>query len=77
MFDLSLSEILLVLLAIIILCKPEDLPEIMKTLGKFYGKIKVYTNEILDAFNEPKIKQIKGDDGKFYEAYDIKKDLDE
>jgi sec-independent protein translocase protein TatB len=75
MFGFSFAEILLVALVAFIFIKPEDLTEIMRTLGKFAGKIKAYSNEITDLFDdkktESKITKVLGDDGKFHVAFDV------
>ncbi|HCR86121.1 MAG TPA: hypothetical protein DIV86_05530, partial [Alphaproteobacteria bacterium] len=55
--------------------KPEDIPDILRFVGKIFGKIKSYTNEIISAFEEPYQKKVKGDDGNYYEAYDVEKIL--
>jgi Tat protein translocase TatB subunit len=77
MFDLSFSEILVVLVGIIIFIKPEDLPEIARFCGKFFGKIKNYYDEIIHTISHEieDTKEIKGDDGKLYKAYDVEKIL--
>lgn len=75
MFDLSFSEILLVILAAVIFLKPEDVPAIMRKIGIIFGKVKAYTNEIMQAFEDPYDKKVKGDDGNYYEAYDVNKIL--
>ena len=75
MFGFSFAEIALVALAAFIFIKPEDLPEIMRTLGKFAGKLKAYSKEITDLFDdkkvENKITKVLGDDGKFHVAFDV------
>lgn len=76
MFDLSLSEIFLVLVAVIIFVKPEDLPEILRFCGKMVGKVKAYIKEITDVINNDEslnTKPLKADDGNYYPAYDVKK----
>jgi Sec-independent protein translocase protein TatA len=53
--NISLSEIILVLVIAIIVVKPEQLPEIAKTIGRFakymkqaIAKIKSEMNELID-----------------------------
>lgn len=57
MFGIGISELLLILLAIIILIRPEDLPKFMRTVGKLYGKVKHYYNEAV-GFKDQVIKEI-------------------
>lgn len=57
MFGIGLSEILIILLAIIILIRPEDLPKFVRTVGKLYGKLKHYYNEAV-GFKDEVIKEI-------------------
>lgn len=76
MFDLGLSEIILILLALIIFVKPEDLPEILRFCGKMVGRIKAYISDITDLINNDEslnTRQLKADDGNYYPAYDVKK----
>jgi sec-independent protein translocase protein TatB len=75
MFGFSFSEFALVAVVAFIFIKPEDLPEIMRTIGKFAGKLKTYSREITDLFDdkkaESKITKVLGDDGKFHVAFDV------
>lgn len=75
MFGFSFSEFALVAVVAFIFIKPEDLPEIMRTIGKFAGKLKAYSREITDLFDdnkvESKITKVLGDDGKFHVAFDV------
>ena len=57
MFGIGISELLLILLAVIILIRPEDLPKFVRTVGKLYGKVKHYYNEAV-GFKDQVIKEI-------------------
>lgn len=53
--NFSISEIVVILLIALLVIKPEQLPEVAFTLGKFvktmqrmFGKIKTEMNEIID-----------------------------
>lgn len=76
MFDLSIWEIFLIICACIIFLKPEDLPKIIKMISETVRKIKSFSDEIMEMVNEkniaPKITKIIGEDGKEYDAYDLK-----
>lgn len=75
MFEFSLSELLLIAVAVLIFIKPEDLPKMLRSLGKIAGKIRAYSNEITALFDEKKlndsITKVMGDDGKMHIAYDV------
>jgi sec-independent protein translocase protein TatB len=47
MFGIGLSEIFLVVLILIIIIRPDDMPQFLRTLGKFYGKAKKTYKEII------------------------------
>jgi Sec-independent protein translocase protein TatA len=85
MFSLSLWEIVLVIAAIIIFLKPEDVPSFLRKCGKAIGKVKNFAGEVSDMLNmdlddESDNKNSKkltkttilGQDGNYYEAYDVK-----
>ncbi|MEZ5690979.1 MAG: hypothetical protein R3D71_04860 [Rickettsiales bacterium] len=86
MFDLSISEILLVAIIGIVFIKAEDLPVVMKSVVSAIRKLRSFADEIRRTFSEisreagiedmekeinADIKMIKGDDGKYYESYSI------
>ena len=79
MFDLSISEILVIVVACVIFFKPEDIPEILKQCGKIFRKIKKTMNEFSSVLKleedekliKPKNK-ILGLDGEYHDAYDVK-----
>lgn len=95
MFDLGWTEILVLVVVALLVIKPEDLPGVMRAVGKTIRKIKAMARELTDAFEDitdddiadsadkktsnkskntdhpENTKQILGDDGKFYTAYDI------
>ncbi len=78
MFDLSIWEILIVVLGAIIFLKPEDFPEVIRAIAKIFRKIKNYSTEIYNLIFEDEIiketiktTKIIGDDGKEHLAYDV------
>ncbi len=76
MFDLSIWEVFLIVCAGVVFLKPEDLPKIIKTVSTIIKKVKSFSDEIMDLINEkeysPKLTKIIGQDGKEYDAYDLK-----
>lgn len=76
MFDISIWELFIVVVAGIIFIKPEDLPEILRQCGKFYRKMKKMMHEFTSILEEEEqtIKprnKILGLDGKLHDAYDV------
>ena len=83
MFGLSFLEISLILVAAIIFLKPEDIPVVLKKIGKGAKKIKDFSKEITDSFSEEEITGsyqktkfedykkhvVLGEDGQEHEAY--------
>jgi len=52
MFDLSWSHIFVVLVVAIVVIGPKDLPRVLRTVGKWTGKVKRMAREFQDQFNE-------------------------
>jgi Sec-independent protein translocase protein TatA len=52
MFGLGIWEILIILLAVIIFIKPEDLPKFFRKVGNLYGQIKRYNREVVRKVRE-------------------------
>lgn len=75
MFDLSLGEVLLVLVAALLCIGPKEIPTVARGFVSFFRSLRRVGNEIKSAFNEiidePKTRMIRGDDGKMYESYDL------
>lgn len=46
MFRLGWSEILVIAVAALVFLKPEDLPKLMRKIGRLLGRIKEYTNSL-------------------------------
>ena len=89
MFDLSLAEILLIVVVSIVFIGPKDLPVVIKAIAKLMKTLRDFTHEIKLAFEEisrevgvadvketleAEMRLIEGDDGKMYESYNVKKD---
>lgn len=78
MLELSFWEIFVVVVACILFIKPEDIPDILRQLGKFFAKIRKIAKEyasLLEVEDEAAIKpknKILGLDGKYHDAYDVK-----
>ena len=88
MFDFSFAEIALIVIVCVVFIGPKDLPVVIKTVGKAMRGVRSLTKEIRAAFDDlskesglndvadeihNEIKMIKGDDGKFYESYEVPK----
>ncbi|MCE2927427.1 MAG: Sec-independent protein translocase protein TatB [Rickettsiales bacterium] len=88
MFDLSFAEIALILLVAVIFIGPKDIPVVIRAVSRFVRTIKGWAREIRAAFDdmakesglkdmadefEGDVRMIRGDDGKWYESYDIHK----
>jgi sec-independent protein translocase protein TatB len=52
MFDLSWSHILVVLVVAIVVIGPKDLPRVLRTVGRWTGKVKRMARDFQDQFNE-------------------------
>lgn len=50
MFGLGIWELLVIFIVVIIFIKPEDLPRFFRKVGKMYGELKRYNDEILVKF---------------------------
>ncbi len=51
MFSLGLNEILLIVFVAVLVIAPSDMPRVMKALGKFFGKTRIFTRNLHDHFN--------------------------
>ena len=83
MFDFSIWEIAIVIAALIIFLKPEDLPVVLRNIGSFFSKIKEFGEEISDIFKEAEHEaktihgKIIGEDGKEHITYNVEHILNE
>ncbi|HJN73353.1 MAG TPA: twin-arginine translocase TatA/TatE family subunit [Myxococcota bacterium] len=50
MANLGLTEMLVIFILVVVFVGPDDLPELMKFLGRAYGKIRRASNELRRAF---------------------------
>lgn len=86
MFNLSWSEIFIILIVALIFIGPEELPSIIRTIRGFIRKIKSLSNELTSSLNEfeqqhnlkDEVEQLNSDirtiidlEGNPQEAYDI------
>ncbi|MDX1975654.1 MAG: Sec-independent protein translocase protein TatB [Rickettsiales bacterium] len=86
MFDLSLSEIILVVAVAVIFIGPKELPAVIRSFVKCMRSLKAMASEIRQAFDEvakesgiddikkeidQEVRLIQGDDGSMYESYPI------
>lgn len=86
MFDLSLTEILIVVVVGVIFIGPKDLPVVLRAVAKGMAQLRVLWRELKITFDEVaretglnetkdeinrEMRLITGDDGKKYESYDI------
>ena len=77
MFDFSLGELLLIVVVAVVFIGPKELPVVIRKVSQAMLKIKRFTAEIRKVFDEiseesgikPHMQMIRGDDGKWYEAY--------
>lgn len=51
MFDIGFQEMLLVAVLVIVFIPADDLPEMMRTLGRYYAKIRRASDDLRRAFN--------------------------
>ena len=87
MFDLSLAEILLIIVVAVVFIQPKDLPVLVKSIAKAIKTLRGFSHDIKQAFEDiskesgiadaketldAEIRLIKGEDGKMYESYNIK-----
>lgn len=83
--DLSLSEILLIVVVAVVFIGPKELPAVARSAAKGMRALRGLTRDIRKAFDElaeesgvkdaadsinAEMRMIQGDDGKFYESYD-------
>lgn len=52
MFGLGIWEIVIIIVAILIFIKPEDLPGFFRKVGRIYGQIRQYNREISKKLRE-------------------------
>ncbi|MDB1135385.1 hypothetical protein [Candidatus Anaplasma sp. TIGMIC] len=86
MFSIGISEVLLVVVVGCLVTDPKKLPGILKNAIGYYRKFDEMRTEVLDSFREiwkgsvvksenesteVSTKQIVGDDGVVYEAYEV------
>lgn len=83
MFDLSLGEIILVVVVTVVFIGPKELPVVVRALAKLLRYLKSVAQDVHKMFDDlaeesgvkdiqQDIKIIQGDDGKMYESYDMK-----
>ena len=51
MFDIGFQEMLLIAVLVIVFIPADDLPEMMRTLGRYYAKIRRASDDLRRAFN--------------------------
>lgn len=86
MFDLSFSEILLIVVMGVVFIKADDLPVVIRSMANFMKTLRGFVGEIKQTFDDishetglhdvkteldADVRMIKGDDGKYYESYDM------
>jgi len=86
MFDLSLAEIILIVVVALVFIGPKELPVVVRAVARAIKGMKSLAAEIRAAFDDlaeesgvkdmqkeldAEVRMIKGDDGKWYEAYDV------
>lgn len=88
MFDLSLAELGLIVVVAVVFIGPKELPVVVRTVAKGMRAMRGVYNELRQAFDElsresglkdaakefdQEVRMIKGDDGNWYESYDMGK----
>ncbi len=75
MFDLSLAEMAFIAVVALIVIGPKELPVLMRTVGRWVGKAKRMSNEVLQQLElddlQKEIHTIRNDAGEIFEAYDL------
>jgi sec-independent protein translocase protein TatB len=79
MFEFSLSELLVICVVALVVLGPKELPVVARTLRdavryvrRMSASVQSHINEVLDEDDRKGITNlIKGDDGKFYEAFNL------
>ena len=82
MFDLSLAEVALIIVVAVLFIGPNELPVVIRTVGKAMRTLRGFGKELRGVFDEisresglediaKDVTMIKGDDGKMYEAYNM------
>jgi Tat protein translocase TatB subunit len=88
MFDVSLTELFLVVVAAVIFIGPKELPTVVRAVARGLKALRALTKDVRKAFDalveesgvketadtfNAEIRLIKGDDGQFYESYELSK----
>ncbi len=86
MFDLSLGEIILVVMVAAIFIGPKEMPVVIRGIAKLMKSVRALAGEIRGAFDDlakesgvkdaadeinKNVRLIQGDDGQMYESYDM------
>lgn len=82
MFDISLAELLLIVVVAVVLLGPKELPTVVRAVAKAMKALKGLSNEVRKMFDtlaeesgakdiEREVRMIQGDDGNWYESYQI------
>jgi Sec-independent protein translocase protein TatA len=78
MFDIGLSEVLVVGVVAVVLLSPEDLPKLAKFYRHCRKSLRNFTKQATDLLDlgedhppAPSTKHILGDDGKWHEAFTL------
>jgi Sec-independent protein translocase protein TatA len=50
LFGLGIWELIIIFIVVILFVKPEDLPKFFKKVGKLYGELKKYNDDLLAKF---------------------------
>jgi sec-independent protein translocase protein TatB len=52
MFEVNFSEIMVIMVVTLVVIGPERLPQVARTLGKFWGKLQRYVNQVKQEVNK-------------------------
>ncbi len=50
MFGLGIWELVIIVIVVILFVRPEDMPKFFRKVGKLYGELKRYNDEIMHKF---------------------------
>lgn len=79
MLDVSLAEMLLIVVVAVVFIGPKELPAVIRALTKAIRALKNLSREVKKTFDDlaeesgmqAEIKMIQGDDGNWYESYPL------
>ena len=75
MFDFSLAEMAFTALVALVVLGPKELPVVLRTLGRWVGKARHFSNAIWQQLDiegvQTQVRSIQNEAGEVFEAYDL------